>query len=59
MNMKEVLSNNEINKILKPLTNGLNIGANKATCSNIASKIYFSNTWEFGVNLSKIVGAFF
>ena len=57
INMKDIVPNNKINKILKPITNGFNIGANNATWSTIGSKIYF--TGKYGKNLGDIVGAFF
>ena len=59
MKLKDFMPNNEINKILKPITNGFNIGANSATLSGVASKLYLSKTWRFGEILKNIVGVFF
>ena len=43
--MKGKVSNNVINKKLRQITNNLNIGAKKATKSNIADQIFKKNVW--------------
>ncbi len=48
VNMKGNVGNNEINKILRPIANDLNIGANKATVSYISSQIFKANQWTGG-----------
>lgn len=58
-NMKGIVSNNVINKQMKPIANGLNIGSKKATISKISQEIFRANKWTTGRYIEDIVMSIF